>query len=417
MIDDAIRSFITKRKEEWLKKKIKSTTPQEEKERLESEAEEIFDLSNWLVNAAKRAGQMSVSTHPCTFSHPSSRKNKNGYVTPVVAHASFDDDGLVRTGNIEVEEDALGNAAVIDVYKFLTLELSDGKRLLYHLNEESKQAKELLNVVSDKYNEVRSGLLTMLHYPDSQMVTSSKIKQVYFLVEDTKYHLLSILTPSGIVFKLKEKIDDIRFSERSKSLRDARRNGECIYEDLMDIPNLTMISFGGKKPQNISVLNNQNGGRAYLLRSMPPTLQKRNVRFPKKDFFKESLYWGAFVDDFDVIVKLTTTDYNNVRMREGKKRRYRQIVETIIERMWEVRSVANEQYFPEHSLLPSWQKIWLLPGERKEGDDDWLNEVIASIVRWIVSQIERKVSESFLLGPEERNDIEKIVLEYKEALR
>jgi len=417
MIDDAIRSFITKRKEEWLKKKIKSTTPQEKKGRLESEAKEIFDLSNWLVNAAKRAGQMSVSTHPCTFSHPSSRKNKNGYVTPVVAHASFDVDGLVRSGNIKVEEDALGNAAVIDVYKFLTLELSDGKKLLYHLNEESEKAKEILKVVGEKYSEVRNGLLSMLHHDASQEVTSSKIKQVYYLVEDTKYHLLSILTPSGIVFKLKEKIDDIRFSERSKNLRDARRNGECVDGVLMDIPNLTMISFGGTKPQNISVLNNQNGGRAYLLRSMPPTLQKRNVRFPKKDFFKESLYWGAFAEDFDAIAKLATTDYKNVHMREGRKRRYRQIVETIVERMWEVRAVADEQYFPEYSFLPAWQKMWLLPGEREEGDDDWLDEVIASIVRWIVAQIERKVSEAFLLGPEERRDIEKIVLEYKEALR
>jgi len=417
MIDDAIRSFITKRKKEWLKKKIKSTTPQEDKERLESEAEEIFDLSNWLVNAAKRAGQMSVSTHPCTFSHPSSRKNKNGYATPIVAYADFDDDGLLRSGNVEIEEDALGNAAVIDVYKFLTLELSDGKKLLYHLNEETQKAKELLKVVGEKYEEVRNGLLSMLHHNASQEVTSSKIKQVYFEVDDDSYHLLSILTPSGIIFKLKEKIDDIRFSERSKNLRDVRRNGECVDEVLMDIPNLTMISFGGTKPQNISVLNNQNGGRAYLLRSMPPALKKRNVRFPKKDFFKESLYWGAFVDDFDAIVKLAMTDYNNVRIREGRKRRYRLIIETIIERMWEIRTVADEQYFPEHSLLPSWQKMWLLPGEQKEGDDDWLDEVIVSIVRWMVAQIERKVSEAFLLGPEERNDIEKIVIEYKEALR
>ncbi|MEX6067038.1 type I-F CRISPR-associated protein Csy1 [Providencia hangzhouensis] len=31
-----------------------------------------------MPSAAKRAGQISLSTHPCTFSHPSSRKTKTG---------------------------------------------------------------------------------------------------------------------------------------------------------------------------------------------------------------------------------------------------------------------------------------------------------------------------------------------------
>jgi len=90
----------------------------------------VVSPETWLPNAAKRAGQMSLSTHPCTFSHPSARKNKNGYVTPVMANADSFADGYLRSGNVVVEIDALGNAAVLDVYKFLTLEMEDHKKLL-----------------------------------------------------------------------------------------------------------------------------------------------------------------------------------------------------------------------------------------------------------------------------------------------
>jgi CRISPR-associated protein Csy1 len=42
---------------------------------------------------------------------------------------------------------------------------------------------------------------------------------------------------------------------------------------------LTAIGYGGTKPQNISVINNQNSGFSYLLPSMPPILTKRKTQF------------------------------------------------------------------------------------------------------------------------------------------
>jgi CRISPR-associated protein Csy1 len=65
------------------------------------------------------------------------------------------------------------------------------------------------------------------------------------------------------------KIKDKQSQEKEKA-EQAVKDKKELKGDLNSILNLTKIGYGGTKPQNISVLNNQNGGIAYLLSSMPP---------------------------------------------------------------------------------------------------------------------------------------------------
>lgn len=203
MLDPAIEAFFAERKEGWLKKNLKASMSEAEVQQIEQQCEDTFALSQWLPNAAKRAGQISLSTHPCTFSHPSARKNKNGYVSAIIANAKQANDGFLRSSNVAVEPDALGNAAALDVYKFLTLQMQDGATLLAHIEAETQLAKTLLTLNNESYQEIRNGFLAMSATDDS-VVTSSKIKQVYFPVwlDDEDYHLLSILTPSKVTVKV-----------------------------------------------------------------------------------------------------------------------------------------------------------------------------------------------------------------------
>ncbi|WP_158006880.1 type I-F CRISPR-associated protein Csy1 [Piscirickettsia litoralis] len=264
--------YILKRKEAWLSKKVKANLSAEEKLRFEVEATEKFSRACWLKDAAKRAKSFSLSSHPCRFSHPDARKNENGETSPVVVQAKADVDGYVRSGNVDVELDALGNAADIDVYNFLMLELSDGMKLIRHIELETDLSKELLSAEGSSYEELRSGFLKIKSNDNHPVRTSSKIKQVYFPVDDD-YHLLSILTPSGIVFSLRNKIQTMKFSDSAKTARKACRDSEYSSEGFADIYNLAVIGYGGTKPQNISVLNSKNGGKAYLLPSIPPSMK------------------------------------------------------------------------------------------------------------------------------------------------
>ena len=275
MLDPAISSFFAERKEAWMKKKIKASMEEEEVKALQIECNEFFSLDTWLPSAAKRSGQISMSTHPCTFSHPSARKNKNGYVSSVIANVDPANDGFLKTGNVMVETDALGNAAALDVYKFLTLIMADDVLLLEHIQQDSELANNLLTINSTTYQELKDNFLAMVK-SSGENITSSKIKQVYFPVDDD-YHQLSILTNSGLIYQLRQRIDHARFSDEVKTLREIKRKNEFSVQGYSELYNLTTIGYGGTKPQNISVLNNKNGGKVHLLISTPPALKKRDT--------------------------------------------------------------------------------------------------------------------------------------------
>lgn len=416
MQETAISNFFAERKEDWLRKKQKSSMSEEELFELRLECEKHFSPEEWLPNAAKRAGQISMSTHPCTFSHPSARKNKNGYVTPVMADVKQRNDGYLCSGNVEAEVDALGNAAALDVYKFLTLPMDDGLTLIEHIQNESEIAKKVLNIKTEKYEVLRRGFLEMINSAE-EMVTSSKIKQVYFPVDDG-YHLLSLLTNSGIVYQMRQHIDRLRFGEETKTLRELKYENRPSDKAFMEIYDITTIGYGGTKPQNISVLNNQNGGKAHMLMSMPPVIKNRDVRFPKKNFFGESLNPWDLKEIFVALEKIFKTNYNNKKIREGREYRYEQIIDMILLKMYKVREVAKEQYFEKNSQLKLHQKIWLLDEKRRIEEDEWLEKLLKEITQWFIRSFEKIVGKKLIVyGPEEKQNFYEQLEKYKEAFR
>jgi len=420
VINEVITSFFDERKEIWLKKSLKPSLSDEEILKVHEACTEIFSLEIWLPNAAKRAGQISMSTHPCTFSHPSARKNKNGYVTSIISEAEHRDDGFLRSGNVMVQKDALGNAAALDVHKFLSLKMPDGKQLIEHIKNDTDLSKALLRIKTKSYEALRDGFLEMI-VSSKESITSSKIKQVYFPVDDD-YHQLSLLSNSGMMYHLRKRLDEIRFSDKVKELREKRRKNEFSEEGYAEIYNLTTIAYGGTKPQNISVLNSQNGGKAQLLYSMPPVLNDRTTRFPKHDFFHESIRLWNLSDTFKALHNIyKVPNYSNVTMRDARKYHYERLVEKIIEQMWAVRLVADEQYYEKTSRLKSHQKIWLCPEyeARRDEGDEWLDKVTKEISLWIIHSYKKQLGKSAIdiNGKEELIDIEKIVEKYKEALR
>ena len=420
MVDPAIDVFFKERKEAWLKKNVKSSMEESEVREKQIECEEVFSPENWMPNAARRAGQMSLSTHPCTFSHPSARKNRNGYATPVIADSDRVADGYLRSGNVVVEIDALGNAAVLDVYKFLTLNMEDSRKLVEHIKEDSDLAVGLLTIQTESYESLKNGFLKMTEPNcNRRTITSSKIKQVYFPVNDG-YHQFSVLSNSGIIYELKKRINNIRFSDEIKELREKKRYKAYDEREFVELYNLATIGYGGTKPQNISVLNNQNGGKAHLFMSMPPTLQKRDIRFPNKNFFRESFRDYEYQEVFAALHKLFKTDYNNMRIREGRDYRLQDLMDRIIDKMWAVRAVSAEQYQAKHSQLKFHQQIWLCEEfqQAREEENEWLKKLCREIASWILLTYEKLLGkQAYKLGEDVRQHAHKIVTNNREALR
>jgi CRISPR-associated protein Csy1 len=418
MLDTEIFNYFSERKEAWLNKNVKSSMVDVEIKELTQTCEQQFSLNEWLPNAARRAGQISMSTHPCTFSHPSARKNKNGYVSSVLVNVGHINDGFLKSGNVSVATDALGNAAALDVYKFLTLIMEDGESLLTHIQHDSELAKKLLNIKSESYKNLKEGFLAMIE-SSAENITSSKIKQVYFPVE-VDYHQLSLLTNSGMVYQLRSQLDELRFSDEVKALRDTKRKNEFSKQGYSEIYGLTTIGYGGTKPQNISVLNNKNGGKAHLLSSLPPSIEKRNVHFPKSDFFVESFKEYDYTGIFKALHKLFQVDHNNINIRNARDLILQEIMDLLIEKMWAIRAVSQAQYHQKLSTLPSYQRTWLhidYSAEREESEQ-WLDKLVNEIALWLTRSYEKVIAKQAIkLGEQELLLFTKIVEQNRESLK
>lgn len=423
-MDQAIEDFFSGLRESWKSKKIKSSFSEEKTADLIKECNEKYELKRWLSFAADNAEKRALSSHPSKFSHPevgASNTNikKKTYVSPIIFKGEAKADGFLRTGNVrDIDLDSTGNGAEVgtvgEVGALLSVELSDGNRFYEHMMSDSEVAKSLLNMSNKPYEVLKQGLLSMIK--DNEPETNSRIKQVYFPVSD-EYHLLSILTNSGLLFKLRKKIDQCRYGNELTLLRESRKRNQKgeAFKELYD---LAEIGYGGTQPNNISTINNTNAGKAALLMSMPPSFQNRDIQFPTTDIFKQNIRYtsAACRGKFYLLDRLYKQDRNNVEVRAKRDELYQDLVDYVLETVWKVRSV-KDQYIESHSSLNMNQRIWLQVAEAPESDD-WLDDMIKKIALFIFHGYEKVLSKKAeKLGAEELKQILKVVEKNKELLR
>jgi len=377
-MDSVLVKFIEERKEKSISGKINSNTSEDERLAIEDQAAETFFPENWVIDAAKRAKQLSLTSHPGKFSHPDAKGS------PVIAEVDTPAPGYLCTATIPAELDCFGNAAALDVKKFLDLKLAENKTLLQHLEEETSFIQRNFTFAQKSFAEIREDFL-MIKTDENKTKTSGLLKQVYFPVGNN-YHLLSLLTPSTLMFDLKDRINNMHFSEEAKAVREKRKAEAKSELKLSEIYNLTVIGFGGTKPQNISSLNSKSGGTAYLLSSLPPSLERKRVYPPRTNFFTDCLQPKQFREAFATLHKVLSVGVNNLHVRAGRDAAFRSLLYGVADRLWEIRQLeANWSDSDNYQNLPHWQKIWLdeqYAGER-EGEPVWFKEVQNGLIRWL----------------------------------
>ena len=376
-----IREFFEKKKEKESKKKKKSA----------SEIEGMFTLENWLPRAALRAKERTWSTHPGKFTHSSIKE-----ITSVVYTDQRKDDGFLKSGNVDCETDSFGNAAALDVDQFLRLKMKDGNTLLRHIEERTSLSKNLLKISTESYDSLREKFLTIKNYSNDIHITDSKIKQVYFPVGEGEYHQLSVLTPSGVVFEMKKRIDEKRFfSDDSKEAKEARSKNQYSKKNFFDFFGLVTVGYGGTKPQNISVLNSNNSGKSYLLPSVPPVLKMRNISLPRYDFFIESLWFGGncWEDHFEYLDKQFQDKRNNQEIRAKIGRIIIGIFYEIMGFVKKIRRVESDNWSlrKNYEKLPTYQKVILDKGRTSECSESDKRKFIKDSARWVVRRYNKGV--------------------------
>lgn len=408
---ESIHTFLNERKELWLKDRVKKAENDVEIAELQQQADDRFSLKEWLPDAAKRVFQLSMVSHPSKFSHPSAKTSS------VIAQVKSAQDGYLRSGNVHYPLDVFGNAAAMDVYKFLSLNLAEDYTVLTGFEHDHEDLKSLIEKSSLNFTSLKQAFLVIKN-DDTSSKTDHLVKQVYFPIADTEYHLLSILTPSGLIARLKLAIDQLRFSEATKEAKEKRKKNEHDAIGYADIFDLTVTAYGGTQPQNVSVLNSQNAGRAYLLLSCPPILEKRTVRLPSIDFFAQCLYRKNYQDSFLQLHKFMQLDLNNIDIRTAIRNLIQFVIDQVLLQGFKIRDYYPEGWSQQeyYASLPKLQRIWLdsMYAEQRENDSEWRNELSEDIARWILRSYEKVIIESEMLGTAEINDVKQRV---EESLR
>ena len=239
-----------------------------------------FIPATWLEDAARRVSQIQAVTHSLKPIHPDA-KGTNLYKPPQVQPE------LAVVGShclgADFAGDVVGNAAALDVYKFLKLEYQGRSLLTLMLNGDADLVKALSHdaALAEAWMKAFSGLTE----PRGRIASHTLAKQLYWFAgdnpdphDDTSFHLLAPLYASSLAHRVYLTIQDDRFSEEAKVARQAKKDGTFSERPVREYPQLAVQNLGGTKPQNISQLNSERRGDNFLLASLPPNWQSVDLQ-------------------------------------------------------------------------------------------------------------------------------------------
>ena len=270
----AIAAFLQERLQARLDK-LQPDDPQR------AEVRASFAPDEWLASAAKRVAQIQAVTHSLKPIHPDAR-GTNLYVEPVKLAT------LAELGSHALQEDfesdVVGNAAALDVYKFLKLE-ANSRSLLTALLAQDADALAALHSDPAQAQTLRDAFVSLTQPRAGGPSSHTLAKQLYWLTgsdacADGDYALLAPLYATSLAHAVHAQLQQDRFGETNKAARNAKKERKAHDGILHDYPGLAVQNMGGSNKQNLGMLNVARGGKNYLLSSLPPQWRINEQRLP-----------------------------------------------------------------------------------------------------------------------------------------
>ena len=332
----------------------------------------------------------NITTHPYKFTNPTIEAN---LINLFYSKKQIKKDGYFYSGNINESDafDCSGNASTIpklvEIYEFLNIRINNNSAIIDLINDDNDFIIRTLENIKKNhqdfkinYKDFKEKLRDFYYSNSSLKSTHSLIKQVYFPTKES-YHLLSILSPSILMNEL-----NLRIKSTNKISYELRSN----EKDYAKFSNLFVIGFNDGdfyKMLNISNINKNNAGKFYLLPSLPPILEKRDVRLPKTDFFHQSLNKYRFKSHFEQLEKFIQDKRNNKKIRDSITDIIGSITDDVINVIYKIRDFkigwSEEENYKN---LSKNQKILLdnFHQEDRYSNDSWLDDFIEDLARWIL---------------------------------
>lgn len=413
-LSQSIQAFIDER----LQTKLDKLKPDDDDKRqalIEGHRREA-----WLAHAARRASQIHLATHIIKGIHGDAR-GSNLSVTPKPPAIG----GLVGTHSLKgrLTHDVAGNAAVLDVFAFLSIEL-EGRSLLQRMLDDEPQMRAAL---SDDEGLAQDWQDAFVGITRSKAAAASHTlaKQLYFPLADGSYHLLAPLFPTSLVHRVWQTLRADRFGEAAKAARAARANREEWPHGYREYPNLAIQKLGGTNTQNIGVLNKDRHGENWLLPSLPPQWENAEVRLP---LHTESVFPFLFRQDYRLRSRvlelrdfLARTTHNNLAIRRKRERLLEGVCDLLQQHAAQLRDIAGWSAQPACRLNEA-ECLWLDPLRAREDEAfaaqrqrlDWPLQVSQRFANWLNQAI---ATPQNLMGEDEAREWAKHLLRELQLFR
>ena len=400
---EAIHAFLQER----LNAKLEKLKADEDGKRTELTAQ--HQPAAWLDDAARRVQQIQAVTHSLKPIHPDAR-GTNLYVEPRTLPP------LTELGSHALGErfmgDVVGNAAALDVYKLLKLEVN-GRSLLTALLAQDADALAALHTDPAQAEKLRDAFVSLTQPRAEDRSSHTLAKQLYWLTgtdasDDAHYTLLAPLYATSLAHAVHAQVQEDRFGEANKAARQARRERKMHDGVFHDYPGLAVQNMGGTKPQNISQLNSERRGMNYLLSSLPPQWQASAVRLP---VHATSVFDRLFIARPEVRrtvralrVFLESEPDPNLATRERREELLDALVDELVSLAAELQQILppgwsrdDERFADLHRS----EQLWLDPLRAEQPDEadfarewlqmDWPAVVGQRFANWLNAQLRGKL--------------------------
>ena len=353
--------------------------------------------ASWIPDAAHRVGQIQQVTHALKYTHPDARGSSLSVGgNPAAGETVIGTHTVADT----LSPDVVGNAAALDVYKFLRLPVGGATILDLAISNDPV----LASVFSDDPDSAQAWMsaFATLTQAKGQPASNKLAKQVFWPIDDGRYHLLAPLFPTSLVHGVWKRIREDRFSDEAKAAREARRNEIAHPHGYREYPNVAIQNFGGTKPQNISQLNSERYGENFLLPSLPPSWKLAEFRVPLGVTSVFDRIFGnrprirelvRILREFLVSVERTGS---NIRIRDKRSELAALIRDEAFQYAAELREDLPPGWTKQtECLLNSAEQCWLDPDRAISDPDfaahrqkgDWPDEICRRFGNWLNARL------------------------------
>lgn len=369
-----------------------------------AELESKYELESWMQDASSRmASQLRFGTHISKGVHPDSKGDNINFKS----RSSLPEGLIGSQAVIDLPLDANGNAAALPLAAFFDYLVDEPRqiRLRDLIQAEHPSLEGAFSADPKTSREHAARFKATLDNVIEAAATHERNKQVLWplenAIEEDRYQTLVPLYPSAFTHALFQNLNEIRFGEANKEARDNRRKKNVEQRSYVSVPNVAVIRLGGTKPQNVSQLTSRQGGRNYLLPSLPPFFSSAN-EFRLSD--KQSSLFDVRLarhcrQGLNQLYDVIKAPVNTHELRDSRRFAVDAILHAIFTLAAHIQQSNPAGWSREYSLSLA-EKYWLDPERAQmDGEDafregrlntNWQHSIGEQFALWLNERIKKK---------------------------